>query len=544
MKFRKAYVVGIILIVIIGMIGVTFVSSEGNIEENSFGYWKTNIEVTYIDGYTEQLSMSSLSLGSIFSGDEEIIKVTYRLQAKAEGEGYDGCEIDFTSFSITPIVEDKEIPLWTGQPKAGNIETIIINDDYVDVLVYELGMTEVEQGCPNGIQDGRLIFRHEGTIQFRGTPDGLWAEVNNPSNPYIDIYTYEDTTPPDPTTYTVTIKTNPTNCYVEFAGVQYDSGSTGSVSIENVEEGEYYVVVAKDGYYRQQGYKFVNGDETFSYTLESTSPPTYTVTIKTNPTHCTVELDAGTVRIKNSGSSGKAVFDDVLAGTHYITVSKSGYIRKQGYRTVNGDVTFSYTLSPSSPPPPPTYTVTVKTNPTNCNVEFEGHGTKNSGSSGKAVFTGVEAGSYYITVSKSGYIRQQGYRTVNGDKTFSYTLEPSGPPTYTVTIKTNPTHCTVELDAGTVRIKNSGSSGKAVFDDVLAGTHYITVSKSGYIRKQGYRTVNGDVTFSYTLSPTGQIVPLTFIRIRELSFGIIKNEASFGRYYTSPNQYLGRSGWP
>jgi len=252
----------------------------------------------------------------------------------------------------------------------------------------------------------------------------------------------------------------------------------------------------------------------------------YTVTIHTNPTGCYVEFENH--GYKTSDSSGNAVFTGVTAGTYHIVVAKSGYNRQQGSRTVNSDEHWTYTMVPSGPAK---YTVTIKTNPSGGRASIDDVW-KDCETSG-AVFTGITAGSHYVVVIKSGYNRQQGYRTVDSNEVWTYNMVPSSPTTYTVTIHTNPSGCSVNFENhGT---KTSDSSGNAVFTGVTAGTYHIVVTKSGYNRQQGTRTVNSDEHWTYTLSGGGgQMLSLT-----KLSFSYELRNEPIIPYYTSPDKYLG-----
>jgi hypothetical protein len=75
--------------------------------------------------------------------------------------------------------------------------------------------------------------------------------------------------------------------------------------------------------------------------------------------------------------------------------------------------------------PSGTHTLTVNTNPTFCTVAVDGMGSKDSGSSGLAVFTGIPAGfQKIVTVSKSGYTSATRYVTMDSNQEIDVTLQP------------------------------------------------------------------------------------------------------------------------
>ena len=77
---------------------------------------------------------------------------------------------------------------------------------------------------------------------------------------------------------------------------------------------------------------------------------TYTLTVNTVPTGCTVAVTGETTQ--NSGSDGRVVFTDIPAGTHKtITVSKTGYITKTHEVTVDNYITVHITLTEGSTQP-------------------------------------------------------------------------------------------------------------------------------------------------------------------------------------------------
>ena len=79
--------------------------------------------------------------------------------------------------------------------------------------------------------------------------------------------------------------------------------------------------------------------------------------------------------------------------------------------------------------PSGTYTLTVNTNPTFCTVAVDGMGSKDSGSSGSVVFTGIPAGTQKtVTISKSGYASATRYVTMDSNQEIDVTLQTGNDP--------------------------------------------------------------------------------------------------------------------
>ena len=77
---------------------------------------------------------------------------------------------------------------------------------------------------------------------------------------------------------------------------------------------------------------------------------TYTLTVNTDPTECTVACTGETTQ--NSGTDGRVVFTDIPAGTQKtITVSKVGYITRTHDVTVDNYITVHIILTPGATPP-------------------------------------------------------------------------------------------------------------------------------------------------------------------------------------------------
>jgi len=77
---------------------------------------------------------------------------------------------------------------------------------------------------------------------------------------------------------------------------------------------------------------------------------TYTLTVNTVPTGCTVAVTGETTQ--NSGTSGQCIFHDLVSGSVVtVTTSKTGYVTDTQPVTMDEDKTLDVTLSSGSTPP-------------------------------------------------------------------------------------------------------------------------------------------------------------------------------------------------
>ena len=223
------------------------------------------------------------------------------------------------------------------------------------------------------------------------------------------------------------------------------------------------------------------------------------VTIKTNPSSCSVSVGGAT---KDSGTSG-AVFTLIsptlpLSHPYTATISKTGYATKTISVFVLGSapVSVSVTLTATTPPPPTTATLFIKTVPDSCTVQVSSY-TQNSGTAG-ATFTLLKGTTYVITTSKSGYATKTQSVSLDSNTQLLITLTagPTPPPnTFTLLVKTQPTSCTVQVSSYT---QNSGTAG-ATFT-LPKAVYTLTTSKDGYITKTQSVSLDSNTQLVVTLT--------------------------------------------
>jgi len=183
----KKMIIIIFVFIMIMTIGIFVVIYEpqGFKEETPFGNWESDIKVKYADGTTETLGINQpyIDINSIFFQDKEITHVEYSLKAKATGEGYTDCKIDFRNWKmkIQFLVNDNLI--YSLDRLYDKIVTIDVNGDLEVVYSYSFPVDNLEQYSWSG--SGKLYFNHFGSIRFCGVPDGDWVSCNLPANTYL-----------------------------------------------------------------------------------------------------------------------------------------------------------------------------------------------------------------------------------------------------------------------------------------------------------------------------------------------------------------------
>jgi len=232
-------------------------------------------------------------------------------------------------------------------------------------------------------------------------------------------------------------------------------------------------------------------------------------------------------------------------------------IPSEAYLTLTTEDTGDYEdpEDPNIPPAEPTYTLTVITNLASVDVTVLGNlyedGTK-TGSNGRAVFTGLRAGSYLIQVSKLDYKTLTRTIDINSDTSTSFTLISSHPPVpdeFDLTVSTSPASCTVTISGAYSASKSSGVLSYAKFTDVPKGQYTIVVTKSGYVTRTVEQYVSKDVAIQVSLTkiPSGaETHTLTVFTLAPAGHKVVPGEIDCGGVtkkfnvdYTEQQAYTG-----
>lgn len=317
----------------------------------------------------------------------------------------------------------------------------------------------------------------------------------------------------EPGVCVVTVTTNPTACSVTFDGTTKTSSSTTGKAVFTIDSSYARTcsyTVSKSGYTSKSGTTSISLNQKYkslSVTLTGGGggTTTYGLTVWASPMSCSATVNGET---KNLGAGGAVFY--LAAGTYSIIVSKTGYVTQTRSTTLIGTKTETFTLVANPPPPPSTYTLTVYTIPDSCSVAVGGT-TESSGTTG-AVFT-LAAGTYSVTVSKTGYTSQTVSYTISGNtiKTVTLTATPPPPPppeegfTVEVSVVNQDTYAAID-GAQVVFDIYSGTTneqGIATFYSILSGTYSIIASKNGFETNSATLVVAADVSTTIYLTPTG-----------------------------------------
>jgi uncharacterized protein YigE (DUF2233 family) len=156
-------------------------------------------------------------------------------------------------------------------------------------------------------------------------------------------------------------------------------------------------------------------------------PPAYTLTVYCKDT-TGKPISSASVYLDDcykgqTDSNGKLIVHDVLAATYTVTAKKCGYKDSSGTITITGDATLNLTMNPQ------TYTLTVFCKDSkgkavsSANVYLNANLRGATDLNGKLTMTNLSAGTYTVTVKKSGYKDTSVDVTVTGDKTITIAIK-------------------------------------------------------------------------------------------------------------------------
>jgi len=219
---------------------------------------------------------------------------------------------------------------------------------------------------------------------------------------------------------------------VTFNGETKATDEDGEALFTDVLAGNKDYTVNKAGYNEAIGSVNVDEDKTVEVTLER---KTYIITATASGTGGSIS-PAGNVSIEHGANQTFTMSPDLGYSVEDVLVDGESVGPRATYTFNN--VTSNHTISVSfTTLPPDTYTVTFSVRDSSgalqgANITFNGE-TKATDAQGKAVFTGVLAGSRAYTVSKEGYNNSTGNVTVDSDESVDITLTRK---TYTLTVNT------------------------------------------------------------------------------------------------------------
>ncbi|HBG04128.1 MAG: hypothetical protein A2075_16845 [Geobacteraceae bacterium GWC2_58_44] len=284
---------------------------------------------------------------------------------------------------------------------------------------------------------------------------------------------------------------------VTIAGQSVTTTSTGTFNISGIPSGSYPLTISKSGYLTKTYAVYAVNSSTnrIGVVFYLTPVPTYSLagTVRDGSSRGPV-LPGALVSIagRSATTTGTGSFSvsGIPQGTYTITISKAGYVTKSysGY-TVNSN--WSGLLFYLAPVPRYLISGVVLTG-SSSGAPLAGAAVSIAGMTATTSLTGafhiygIPAGTYTLSISKSGYATKSyaGYLVNSNKSGLVFFLLP----TYSVSGTVRAENGTGPLLAGvTVTIANftatTNSAGAFSFSAIPAGTHTIT------LRKEGYETV-------------------------------------------------------
>ncbi|MFH2096317.1 MAG: T9SS type A sorting domain-containing protein, partial [Bacteroidota bacterium] len=281
-------------------------------------------------------------------------------------------------------------------------------------------------------------------------------------------------------------------------------------------------------YADQPGNEYFNPAPQAEQPLTVNPAPTYDVTFNvddgTNPIENAEVTLNGNPQMTNA--SGQTVFSGLSDGIYPYSVTKAGFQDDNGNVTVSGgNVIKNISLSQA------TYNVTFNvkdadTNPIeNAEVTFDGS-PQYTNASGTTIFSGYVNGIYPYSVTKSGYVTDNGNVTISGNhvvKNVTLNLQ-----TYDVTFNvsdgTSPIENAEVIFDGSTQYTNA--SGSTVFAGVEVGSALpYSVTKAGYMDVNStVDVVDQNVTENVVM---GESIPTTTLMA-----------ANCGASYTTSNTWI------
>ena len=216
--------------------------------------------------------------------------------------------------------------------------------------------------------------------------------------------------------------------------------------------------------------------------------PVGRISVNSNPTGATIYLDE-----TNTGFNTPATLTGISAGTHTITLKKSGYPDYQTSVTVTAGQMAS--VSATLMVQPTTGSIGAKSTPSGATIVLDG---MNKGTT-PTTLTGISTGSHTVVLRKSGYTDYVTSVTVTAGQTASIlgtlTVQQT---TGSINVKTTPSGATIVLDG-----INKGTT-PATLTGISAGSHSIVLKKSGYTDYTTSVTVTAGQTASVSATLTVQ----------------------------------------
>lgn len=328
----------------------------------------------------------------------------------------------------------------------------------------------------------------------------------------------------NPVSYTVsgTVIDSSTNQPLAGAVVKLDSsqlttGSDGKFFFPGVAQGSHVFSVTKTGYSVYTLSLTVTSNLTdFPVNLVKDEGPTgynLQVHVIDNATNqalsATVTLKQG-LMVVGTETGSDVTFSELQAGSYQVTANANGYTSSTVTVNVQGDTEKTIALTKENTSTEYTLSGTVTDNNTgaalnNVKIQIDSKTTYTTADGKYSVQ--LQAGSYTLTATKSGYQDYSQSVTVNSAKDLSIKMFPIAPSTYSVTVNVvdasnNPINgASTKLTNTATNVTVGTKTGSTVtFTEVSAGNYKIDVTATNYkAYSQSFSVSTSNVTLKATL---------------------------------------------
>ena len=286
-------------------------------------------------------------------------------------------------------------------------------------------------------------------------------------------------------------------------GATRTTDANGYYTFTDIAAGTYSVTASKTGYATKtfSGAIVAAGTtRTVNLTLYTTVLTGRVISSGAGLAGATVTITGGATRTTDAG--GYYTFNNIAAGTYSVTASKTGYIPQTTAGVVVATAvakTVNFTLN--STVLSGRVTIASGAGLAGVTITITGGATRTTDANGYYSFINIAAGTYSVSAAKVGYITQTstGVAVVaGGSKVVNFLLAPALYGNITGIISDAVTGspilgATVSVGTGSASA-TTNSLGVYTLSNVLAGSHTVTASKSGYVTNTRSVTVVPETT--------------------------------------------------
>lgn len=181
-------IIGLVVVLILLLSGVYYIFGRADPtileDENETGLWGVSVEIEYEDGTTEKLGISKPGL-AIEINDKVVTAITFILQSKMYGTGYNNGEVDLTDISMQYgiyIESNGNRQYFREGILADNFEvsTIPVDNQWHEVIRYTIQASTLEESTVVSSDFYTYEMYLWGAARFRGVPGGEWQSLSLP----------------------------------------------------------------------------------------------------------------------------------------------------------------------------------------------------------------------------------------------------------------------------------------------------------------------------------------------------------------------------